>query len=122
MSLGTRNGKKAKNYCQPASGDLSSYKKYIHDTDHSGIEVKTDKSLSSGSVRVSVNESIVEDLIENRIEKLSLMLLGDQRETIAKAESGAEDINQDNQHEKKQTFDDASETEPAMSDIAKRKG
>ena len=116
--LGT--AKKPKITVSLHSGDLSSYKKNIHDTDNSDIEVKTDKSLSSGSVRVSVNESIVEDLIENRIEKLSLMLLGDKRETIPKPESGAEDINQNNQHEKKQTLDDASETELAVSDIAEK--
>ncbi|MAW33101.1 MAG: hypothetical protein CMK56_01690 [Proteobacteria bacterium] len=113
--LGT--AKKAKITVSLHSGDLSSYKKHIHETDNLDIEVKTDKSLSSGSVRVSVNESIVEDLIENRIKKLSLMLLGEQRKTIAKAESGAEDNNQNNQHEKKQTFDGTSETEMAVRDM-----
>ena len=114
--LGT--AKKAKITVSLHSGDLSSYKKHIHETDNSDIEVKADKSLSSGSVRVSVNESIVEDLIENRIKKLSLMLLGDQRETIAEAESDAEDNNQNNQQEKKQTGYDTSETEMAVRDMA----
>ena len=46
------------------------------------------------------------------------MLLGDQRETIAEAESDAEDNNQNNQQEKKQTGYDTSETEMAVRDMA----
>jgi flagellar biosynthesis/type III secretory pathway protein FliH len=42
-----------------------------------GIETRADASLSRGSVRLSVGETVIEDLIENRLQTLSRQLLGD---------------------------------------------
>lgn len=42
-----------------------------------GIETRGDASLSRGSVRLSVGETVIEDLIENRLQTLSRQLLGD---------------------------------------------
>jgi len=42
-----------------------------------GIETRSDTSLSRGSVRLSVGETVIEDLIENRLQTLSRQLLGD---------------------------------------------
>ena len=42
-----------------------------------GLVLEADARLQSGSVRVEVNDSLVEDLIEHRLEVLSQQLLGD---------------------------------------------
>jgi flagellar biosynthesis/type III secretory pathway protein FliH len=42
-----------------------------------GIETRADAGLSRGSVRLSVGETVIEDLIENRLQTLSRQLLGD---------------------------------------------
>ena len=46
--------------------------KYLLD----GVDVEEDSHLSRGSIKLSVNESLVEDLIENRIKELAVELLG----------------------------------------------
>ncbi len=42
-----------------------------------GLRLEADARLQAGSVRVEVNDSLVEDLIEHRLETLSRQLLGD---------------------------------------------
>ncbi len=46
-----------------------------------GLRLEADARLQPGSVRVEVNDSLVEDLIEHRLEVLSRQLLGDAQAT-----------------------------------------
>lgn len=46
-----------------------------------GLRLEADARLQPGSVRVEVNDSLVEDLIEHRLEVLSRQLLGDTQST-----------------------------------------
>ena len=46
-----------------------------------GLRLESDARLQPGSVRVEVNDSLVEDLIEHRLEVLSRQLLGDAQAT-----------------------------------------
>jgi flagellar biosynthesis/type III secretory pathway protein FliH len=42
-----------------------------------GLRLEADARLQAGSVRVEINDSLIEDLIEHRLEVLSRQLLGD---------------------------------------------
>lgn len=46
-----------------------------------GLSLEADARLQPGSVRIEVNDSLVEDLIEHRLEVLSRQLLGDAQTT-----------------------------------------
>lgn len=57
-----------------------------HDQDSIlGLQFEADAHLHRGSVRVSVNDSVVEDLIEHRLETLAHRLLSDPQSWIAQS-------------------------------------
>ena len=55
--------------------DLERFRLFSDATE--GLSLEADARLQSGSVRVEVNDSLVEDLIEHRLDVLSRQLLGD---------------------------------------------
>jgi len=55
--------------------DLVRFRRFADSAD--GLRLEADARLQSGSVRIEVNDSLVEDLIEHRLEVLSRQLLGD---------------------------------------------
>lgn len=70
-------------YLHPADRDNIS--DVIYD-EFSNIDLRTDRSLSQGSVKISIDDTAIEDLMEQRLERLSEQILGfsapmDTRET-----------------------------------------
>lgn len=61
--------------------DLERFRRFTDATE--GLSLEADARLQSGSVRVEVNDSLVEDLIEHRLEVLSRQLLGDAASSTA---------------------------------------
>lgn len=59
--------------------DLERFRRFADAADELSLEA--DARLQSGSVRIEVNDSLVEDLIEHRLEVLSRQLLGDAQTT-----------------------------------------
>lgn len=55
--------------------DLERFSRYAESA--RGLRLEPDARLQPGSVRVQVNDTLVEDLIENRLEVLARQLLGD---------------------------------------------
>jgi len=64
--------------------DLQRLKALGHDS-VLGLQYEADANLHSGSVRVSVNDSVVEDLIEHRLEALAHRLLSDPQSWLAQS-------------------------------------
>ncbi len=62
--------------------------------EYSGIELRSDRTLSQGSVRVSIDDSAIEDLMEHRLSRLAQQVLGFSADVTASVETGSEFINQ----------------------------
>ena len=62
--------------------------------EYSGIELRSDRGLSQGSIRISIDDSAIEDLIEQRLSRLAQQVLGFSAEVTSSVDSGAEFTNQ----------------------------
>ncbi|MBV31871.1 MAG: hypothetical protein CMK36_00320 [Porticoccaceae bacterium] len=60
-------------YLHPADRDHFGDELY---NDFTSLELRVDRSLSQGSVKISVDDTAIEDLIEQRLDKLSQQVLG----------------------------------------------
>lgn len=62
--------------------------------EYSGIELRSDRALSQGSIRISIDDSAIEDLIEQRLSHLAQQVLGLSAEITSSMDSSAEFTNQ----------------------------
>ena len=67
--------------------DLDRFKRFSDAAQ--GLRLEPDARLQPGSVRIEVNDSLVEDLIERRLEVLSRQLLGDAHARLGPSALGA---------------------------------
>ena len=70
-------------YLHPADRDQFSEEMY---DEFSTIELRSDRTLSQGSVKISIDDSAIEDLIEQRLDKLAEQVLGISMPSRAKEE------------------------------------
>ncbi len=62
--------------------------------EYSGIELRSDRTLSQGSVRISIDDSAIEDLMEQRLSRLAQQILGFSAEASSPIDSSPEFINE----------------------------
>ena len=67
-------------YLHPADRDNFGDELY---EDFTSLELRVDRSLSQGSVKISVDDTAIEDLIEQRLDKLSQQVLGISLPTVS---------------------------------------
>ena len=67
-------------YLHPADRDHFGDELY---EDFTSLELRVDRSLSQGSVKISVDDTAIEDLIEQRLDKLSQQVLGISLPTVS---------------------------------------